>query len=287
MAEVFLPSDNPNSQFARVVDLSKGAQQGAMTDPSNWTHSAYYPRPHVQAFLVSAPKGFKYLPDGAGMIKRLKVMVETKAKSISGLVSSLTVESDEVLVDKGSDAIQIPLKVTRERSNPNMVWNEYRGMPIWKDLSSWVINLIEDPMTGRPGVIAMQSYIDDGSPELTADYYSMTVMFAQFSQNMTSVDMSWMCSNMYPQGVEFEGGMEYGSPLELVEHAIDFSALTLHGDQVKAVNQMALDYLGDINKAGFSPSGLTPFVAGIDSNLLSNAINSGYKEGVNKIADNL
>lgn len=287
-SEVFLPENNPHSANTRVVDLTAGPQHGAMQNPENWTASAFYPRPNLQAVLVQAPKGFAYLPDGAGMVRRLKAMVETKCKSISGLVSTLTVESDEVMVDKGTEAMQTPTKVNRERSNPNMVWNEYRGMPIWKDLSLWVRMLIEHPKTGAPGVIDQPAYQAAGAPELTAEYYSMIVLFIQANHNLTGVDYAWLCSNMYPQSVPFEGGVEYGAARPLVEMPIDWTALTLHGEDVDAVMVMAKEYIDSINKSGYSPSALAPFVAGISSDLLEDATgNLGYRGGVNKIAEAL
>lgn len=75
------------------------------------------------------------------MRRRLKALIEEKAKSITGLNSTLTAEYEEIAVSKSGEVHQTLTKMNRERSNPNFVWNEYRGMPIYKDLSRWMIDL--------------------------------------------------------------------------------------------------------------------------------------------------
>ncbi|QNI20996.1 tail-tube protein [Vibrio phage vB_pir03] len=288
MAEALLNAENPLSAHTRVMDISTGSQLGHMQDPENWTKAAFYMRPQVMPVLLQAPLGFKWLPDGAGMTKRLKALVETKAKSITGLNSTLTAEFEEIQVSKSGEMHQTLTKVSRERSNPNFVWNEYRGMPIYKDLSRWMIDLMEDPMTGAPGVIKYQAYADDGYPELLDHLTSMIVLFIQPNHNLTGVDFAYLCSNMKPISVPNEAALEYGTARTAVEHAIDFTALTLTSDQVVAVADLAKAYLDSINKQGYSPAALKPFISQINPDLMEDATGGvGLRGGAQAVANNL
>jgi hypothetical protein len=285
-----LSTDNNNSQWTNVIDLEKGSQLGHMPDPANWTSAAFYMRPQIIPVLMQAPLAFKYLPDGAGMTRRLKALVETKARAITGLNSSLTAEFEEVVASKSGEVMQTLTKVSRERSNPNITWNEYKGMPIFKDFSRWMIDLLEDPLTGAPGVIRYASYQDDGSPELMGDDISMTVLFIQPNHNLTGVDYAYMCTNMMPITLTNESALEQATARVAVEHSIDFTAFTLPGDQVDSVMREAQEYLDSVNKNGFAPNAMNPFVDEIDPSLLEEAIGNSslsYRGGAEAVAQNL
>ncbi|CAH0448000.1 virion structural protein [Vibrio phage vB_VpaM_sm033] len=288
MAEALLNSENPNAKYTRVMDISVGSQLGAMSDPVNWTSAAFYMRPQVMPILMQAPKGFKFLPDGEGMRRRLKALIEEKAKSITGLNSTLTAEYEEIAVSKSGEVHQTLTKMNRERSNPNFVWNEYRGMPIYKDLSRWMIDLLESPMTGHPGCLKYDSYAQAGYPELLDHYTSMIVLFIQANHNLTGVDYAYLCANMKPVSLANESALEFATARTPVEHAVDFTAITLVSDEVEAVADLAKAYLDSLNKKGYAPSALLPFADKISSELLSDtAAGIGYKGGVDRVASQL
>lgn len=288
MSEVLLNAQNPNAKYTRVIDISKGSQLGAMSDPENWTSAAYYMRPHLIPVLMQAPLGFKYLPDGEGMTRRLKALVETKARSITGLNATLTATYEEIMINKGGEVHQTLSKMDRERSNPNFTWNEYRGMPIHKDFSRWMLDLLENPTLGHPGVIKYQAYQEAGEPELLDHLTSMIVLFIQPNHQLTGVDYAYLCANMKPQNLPLESAFEFGTARTAVEYSIDFTAITLRSDEVDAVLDLAMAYMESLNKEGFAPSAVKPYLDGIHPDLLEEATGGiGFRGGIDAIAANV
>lgn len=288
MSELLLAADNPSAKYSATLDISKGSQLGLMADPSNWTSSAYLNRPHLIPVLLQAPKAFKYLDDAAGRVRRLKALFETKATAIGGLNATLTATYEEYQATKSGEFASVISRMERARSTPNFTWNEYIGMPIFKDMSVWMKEILEHPLTGAAGIISNQNYIDAGSPELLADDVSAIAMFIQPTHNLAGVDMVYMCADMKPNELPFESGMEFQGPRPPIEYSVDFTAITLHGDDVTAVMDLGLAYIESINKTGMTPAALQPFVEGISSDLLEDATGGvGIRGRVNAIAESI
>lgn len=116
----------------------------------------------------------------------------------------------------------------------------------------------------------------------------MIVLFIQANHNLTGVDYAYLCANMKPVSLANESALEFATARTPVEHAVDFTAITLVSDEVEAVADLAKAYLDSLNKKGYAPSALLPFADKISSELLSDtAAGIGYKGGVDRVASQL
>lgn len=286
MSQVLLPDDHVLSSGARAVDLTIGGQNGAMSNPANWTSAAYYTRQKLHQVLIQAPKALKYLPDGESLKKQLKAAIEMHPRSISGINQSLTVETNDTIIGNDGQVFQVPINVNREPSAPNFVWDELEGKPFTRLFRRIVVDLIMDPQTNKPGLLRYQSYTDAGRPEILPVDYTMVVLFIEPNKSMTGVVDAYLCANMFPLGIPDETLKEMGGANEQLEVALDFAAWTQVGD---AVDEMAKNYLDSINVLGYAPSALAPFVAAIEPSLRDETLgpNGSYTNAVKAVADSI
>lgn len=283
MSKVLLDSEHSLSQGStRAIDLSIGGQQGALKDPANWVSNANYVKPRMIPVLLQAPGAMKYLPDGESRIKMLKALVELHATSITGIDSSLTVEMAETALSNAGEMMESVTKVSRARSVPVFSYPEKFGKPIYIFFRDWIVDLLQDPDTGHPGIIRYEAYQNAEYPELLADMISMAVLFIEANENLTSINDAWLCTNMMPKGIVNTASRVIGEALETVQHEVEFSAVTQVGD---SVNELALDYINSLNKSGYAPRALQRHIEKISPDVADDATPVGYRPGVKAVAD--
>ena len=276
LADAILSGEFTEGYSAPMVDLRLGAQQGHAPDLGAFLNNqAYVPRPLIP-LLMEAPLGMDYLPDPQFRIAALKSLMETQAKSISGLNSTLTVETAEHIVGNGGEMQEEYTKVSRQRSNPSYTWQNRYGNAIGNYWDEYILMLINDPDTMRPGIAMLA---DLPPTDLLADMYSFTMLFIEPDPTGTSVVKAFLVTNMFPKnGAETTARREMGSSMETPEVQIEFTGLTQSNLGVRLLAQAMLD---NIRFANSSPMYAPAFLQGISADVA--AAGTGYATRVEEM----
>jgi hypothetical protein len=191
----------------------------------------------------------------------LKALVELHPLSIDGLAAGVTVAVTETPVGGAGEMQQDPTNVTRARTEPSFVWKEKYGSPIQKFLESWITELIMDPNTKTPRVIAAGVRPSD----LLPDYYAMTMLFVEPDPSGTRVIRSWLCVNMFPlEGIDVTGRRNITEDMQEVEYTIRFSSMAQVGE---GVDNFAQQMLNSLVFTGLNANTQAAFVQAIDPNV--------------------
>lgn len=260
-----------------MVNLQIGGQMGPMTDFVGYVSNSAYVRRNVICQLVAAPRGFRDLDNPEIWEQTLKSLVELHAKSIEGLVSTLTVEHVENAVGGAGEMQQDISNVTRSRSTPTFMWTEKYGQPVRAFLEGWVQMLIMDPITKYPGIISTGKRPSD----LLPDYTGATMLFFEPDPTFTKVTKAWLCTNMRPnnQVAENTGRRDLTQAGESVDYSVEFTALTQVGNRVLAFAQ---ERLNAMSLNGMNPNFQSAFVSTIDPYVRDT--DNGYSEQLRKVA---
>lgn len=251
---------------APMVNLAHGAQMGPSVDFRNFVSNAAYVRRHVIPFLIEAPRGFQDLSRPDLYVSALKTLIELHAQSIDGLAGGITVVATETAVGGAGEMQQDPTNVTRARSEPSFVWKEKYGSPIQKFLETWVCDLIMDPNTKMPRVIAAGRRPYD----LLPDYYGCTVLFVEPDPTGTRVIRSWLSTNMYPMdGIEVVGRRDITQDMSEQEYTVRFSAMTQMGE---GVDNFAQRKLNELIMSGLNANTQQAFVNQVDADVSASRV---------------
>lgn len=262
---------------AAMVNLEHGAQMGPSVDFRNFVSNAAYVRRNLIPFLLEAPRGFQDLSRPDLYVGALKALVELHPLNIEGLAAGITVAVTETPVGGAGEMQQDPTNVTRARTEPSFTWKEKYGSPIQKFLESWISQLIMDPNTKMPRVIAAGVRPSD----LLPDYYSMSVLFVEPDPSGTRVIRSWLCMNMFPlEGIEVTGRRNITEDMQEQEYTIRFSSMAQVGE---GVDNFAQQMLNSLTFTGLNANTQASFVQSIDPDVLASA-NVGWASKLNDLA---
>lgn len=282
---VLFPEDNVLSVGTRTVDPRIGGQNGPMANPAAWGSSMYHTKQKLIRVLVQAPRFMRYMDNGKELAQTLKAIIEMHATSITGLNSSYTMEVEETPQGHGTEVMQTPTLVTQARSEPVLSIPELEGKPVTKLFKRILSDLVMEPGSTHPGIIRSAAYKAAGSPTITPADRSFVTLFIEPNRNLTGVEAAYLCANMIPMEVNDESSHEIQAANEITTLEVPFTALTLSNDRVR---EMAKKYLDSINKDGFAPSALNPYVTEIEAALLDDALpseGSSYSKYVNATAE--
>ena len=239
-----------DAAFARgkkqpIIDLQRGGQHGHMVDYEAWCSSTPYIRQPLIPRVITAPRGFNDLPNPQVHYAALKAIIELHSKSISGLTSTLEVESAQQAIGGAGEQIDVPTNVTRARSEPSHTVDEKYGRPITEFLDSWITNLIMDPETKYPNVLKREGVT---VKDLLNDYFSSSVLYIEPDPTMTRCLHAWYVTNMYPTaGAAREGSFDLTTAKEDLSIDISFTGITQIGLEVNNFGQLVLDSLKKTN----------------------------------------
>ena len=282
MSQVLVePKHSLSNGYTRAMDLSKGGQQGFVSDPAQWVSNSNYVRQRMIAVLIEAPGFMKYMDDGPSRINMLKSLIETMATNISGLTSKLDVSFAETKVSNAGELHHTMTQVVRGVSVPAFTWPGKEGQAIFNFFNQWVIDLLADPETGHPGLVNKSAYQSAGHPEFLPDAVSMTCLFFEPSKDLSRITNAWLVTNMMPKSSgENEGKRAIGEGNETVEQAIEFTGTTQVGVRV---TQMAQSYLDGLAKDGFRPTALASSYTSISSDVAASV--ESFNNKVQDVAD--
>lgn len=279
---VFLPPGAAFSAGANipVVDVSAGGgQMGYTPDYTSWVSNQAMVRRNLICLLVEAPTIFQSLPSPDYWVGTLRALVELCALSITGLNLEITVETSDANPVGGAGQVQEEFtNVTMARSTPTFRWNERYGMAIYRFLAGWIRYGMMDP---ESKVASVNTIPGNAVPDMLADRYSATMIFIEPDPTMTTVNKSWLCTNMWPKRTgEQAGQRELTTAMEIATLDIEFAALTQFGAGVDALAQRLLNA---ISITGANPYNAQAFVQAITADVAAQS--TGFANGVETLAE--
>lgn len=269
---------NPNR--APIMDLSKGGQNGAMMMPHEIAYSAGYAKQRVIPVVMALPDAIRYLPDAAYVRKTLKSLLEVHAMRIDGLNQTEELEFDEKAIGNAGEMFETAVRNARQRSNVSYTWGERKNQSIGHFFRYLNRMLILDADLGVPGITALDSYIQAGSPSLMPSDQSATMMFVEPDETMRNVVHVWMQTNFMPKGHgEIVGRRETHYTSEVPEIQIDFTGTGMPPGET--LNRLGKAYLESLQLNNLRPTESKPFVNGISADVQAAA--TGFKDKMESV----
>ena len=263
------------------LDPSMGGQLGYDKDLRYWVHNANLKQMNLIPILIEGPRAWRYLNNPEKRYEILRAMVELHPRSIEGLDATLNVAVDGTPVSGDGQQQQEFTNVTREVSQPTIVWDDKYGRPIGFTLEDWVLTSMADPATKVANIITQDG---ERPNDMLPDNYTMTMLFIEPDPTHRYVIKSFLCTNMFPQGkiADYTARRDVTQPMNLVQYSQQFTALTTVG---AGVNQVAQSVLDGIQFTGANPNLRAAFIQEISKDVLA-AANTGYAAGVASMAAN-
>lgn len=263
-----------------MVDLVNGGQFGEQVEMAGYVSSAQYVRRNLIARVIETPRGFEDLPNPEKWREAYRALIELHPKTIEGFNSQLTVEVASTPFGGAGEEIESVSNVTRNRSVPNLTWVERYGRPISVFWDLYIMELLMDPITKIPNVMARAAANGKASPDLLPDYIGGTVLFFEPDPTFTKIDKAWLVTNFWPKtGAPAEARRDLTSPGDQVEFSIEFSAISQIGT---GVNELAQKMLDEMNITGANPNNREAFVKAVTPDLTSTM--PGFTEGIKEAA---
>lgn len=162
--------------------------------------------------------------------RMIKAVIESHAKSVTGLDFSYTLETSDAPVGHDGQQLAVPTKNKRSQVNPSFTFNEVTGNLIWNLFRQWMWD-IQHPDTNA----SMASIAEVTAYTMSA--YSMSMMAIQFDATMRPENIldAVFYTNMFPTTTGELGIERQIATSKLVERTIPFTALIQHNDYVRKV----------------------------------------------------
>lgn len=182
----------------------------------------------------------------------LMAMIETHAKSITGIDFGYTLETQDTIVGHDGQTMKVPTKTTRSAVNPTMTIQEYPGFPVYNAFRQWM-RLIKDPDTGFSALPAELM----GNQNLDEQKLGESIP----AWYMSSYSASWVCiqydpsglpdriydaaiyTNVFPTEIGEIGFERTIGTHQLKERSINFSAIVQHNDNTRELGYRVAQYL--------------------------------------------
>lgn len=263
MAQTFVDSiltqDKLYAAHSPTYDLTYGGQHGFMSrigmigadgkSYGEWISSQAYVRRNIIPIMIQAPRFFELMPGTEGLIRAYKALLEEHPKTIDGLSSGLTVDTDSHPVGGAGEQQEEPTNVTRAQSQLSFTWTEKAGRAIQKFLNMIIRYGIMDPDTKRPNVASYFTSIEEVNNMYTPDFYSATMLFIEPDITHKVVNNAWLCTNMFPKSDgENVGKRDISAAGEIPEYSIEFSCITMNNEAVHRFADIVLASLTSVNK---------------------------------------
>ncbi len=268
---------NKDANTLPMLDLKYGGQQGWSPNLTEWvSNQAYVTRP-VVCILLEAPKMFTVMPDADKWVSSLKSLFEVHARTIDGLTSSITVDTDTHPVGGGGEEQDEVTDVKREKTQPKFTFVEKYGRPVQNLLDFWIRYGLMDPETK----FALLGTMNNASvTDLLADWYSATCLFMEPDPIHKKVNKAWITTNMFPKGTgDINGKRDLTSAQEILTLDVDFTGITQTGIGVVSFAQQILDNINITNADPFMKPG---FIDKISADVSAQAT-VGYKNWAEQV----
>lgn len=256
--------DSLVSNLARSGQLGTGIR---LTKLDGATPAVFNP---VVAVVLQVPSMWNRWPK---LQEMLKAVVETHAKSITGIDFGYTLETADTPVGHDSQTMKVPTKTTRSGVNPSMTFTEYPGMPIYNLFRTWQFD-IQHPDTNMsilPSQIANEAEI----PAWYMTAYAMTMLFIQYDPSglPSRIYDAAIITNMFPTEIGEIGFQRQLGTTELKERSINFAGIVQHNENTRELGYRVAEMLAlhkiNYNFALPGVAGTTNVQNAIDQALLS------------------
>lgn len=180
----------------------------------------------------------------------LKSLVETHAKSITGLAFSYNVETADYPVGHDGQQMKVPTRTTRSQVSPSMTFNELTGGLVWNFFRRWMFD-IQHPDTNASNLAA--EYGMDQIPPWVMTSYSMSMLAIQFDATMLPdriIDVAYY-TNMFPTDIGELPIQRVIGTTEIQERTINFTGLVQHNDNVRELGYQVANML-QIHKINYN-----------------------------------
>lgn len=222
------------NESAQVANIARSGQLGIgirTTKLDGATPAVFNP---AQAIVLSTPRIMDPWPEAADM---LRALMETHAKSITGIDVSYTVETGETIVGHDGQTMKVPTRTTRASVSPSATFEEYEGMPVW-NLFRWWMFAMQHPDTNMS---SLSAYVDSGS-ELPAWYmsaFSMSMLFIQYDPSglPDRIYDAVVINNMFPTSIGELGIQRSLGTSEAKERSVEFTGIIQHNANTRLLGQ--------------------------------------------------
>lgn len=202
---------------------------------------------HVPAMWKNYPK----------MQEMLKSLVETHAKSITGIDFGYQMETQDTPVGHDGQTQKVPTRSTRSQVSPSMTFQEVSGNLIWNLVRMWICDM-QHPDTNASKLSAQ---MEGGSiPPWLMSAYSMSMVAIQFDPTGLPeriIDGAFY-TNMFPTDTTELGIQRSIGTSEIKERIIPFTGIVQHNENTRELAYQVAKML-NLHKINydFSLPGLT------------------------------
>ena len=204
------------------------------------------------------------MPTDFGVL--LKELMESHAKSVSGLDISYTLDSaGDSPVGHDGQNMAVPGKTKRSQPSPSFSFQELSSNLVWNTFNKWVWDI------NHPD--SYQSMANVGFPgSWSMSVYSMTMFAIQFDPTMLPdrIIDAVAYTNMWPQGAGELGIERNIGQAQTRERSITFSAIAHHNPYIKILAKHIAEKLC-LHKVNFdmAPPNRSTMDPGLDANGIS------------------
>ena len=184
----------------------------------------------TQVVLLQAPSMWDQYPQKQ---ECLRALIETHAKSISGIDVSYTLNTTQTPVGHDGQQLEIPTNTTRAAVSPSFTFIEYTGCPIFNLFKDWICE-INHPDTNYSSLPAQ--VLNTGSlPMWSVSSYSMSIALIQYDPSglPERVQDGAIILNMFPKETSTYGFERNIGQSKTMERTIPFSGIIQHNEQTK------------------------------------------------------
>lgn len=250
-------------RFGPITDISMGASMGYSYDVSFFHSAADYTKRPTIPFLLEFPAGLNDLHDPTSWQSAMKAIMELAPRSISGLDQTLSIEYTESPYGGAGEVMETLAKVRRARSVPQFEWVEKIGKPIHAFWEGYILNLLGNPETNVPAVVALGKRTPYG---MYPDYTTFTMMFVETDPTQKFVIEAWLITNMSPkEGPTNQGSRDITETPQNLTHSISFTGIQQVGAGVRKFAQQLLDRA---NQTGIDPNNRPAWIQQIEADVL-------------------
>lgn len=218
------------SPSSLVANAARSGQLGTgirFTKLDGATPAVFNP---VVGVVLSVPSMWDRWPK---LQEMLRAVMETHAKSITGIDFGYTLETQDTPVGHDGQTMKVPTRTTRSAVNPSATIQEYGGMPIYNLFRTWMFD-IQHPDTNAS---ILPANISDTS-EIPAWYmsaYSMSMIFIQYDPSglPDRIYDAAIISNMFPTEIGEIGFERTIGTTQLKERTINFAGIVQHNENTK------------------------------------------------------
>lgn len=225
---------------ATVANLARSGQLGTgirFTKLDGATPAVFNP---VVGVVLSVPSMWNRWPK---LQEMLRAVMETHAKSITGIDFGYTLETGDTIVGHDGQTMKVPTRTTRGQVNPSATFQEYPGMPIYNLFRSWIFD-IQHPDTNMSLLPATVHQTDD-IPAWYMSAYSMSMIFIQYDPSglPDRIYDAIVITNMFPTEIGEIGFERTLGTTQLKERSISFAGIVQHNENTKELGYQVANML--------------------------------------------